>query len=179
MKKFFALIMTLCLLLTAVTVFAENKTDTNTVKTITWNEYKDKKPEGAMTILEDKIGLKMYIPAEFIQRGIPEDQAAKGTLLLMSNKDESAVVNARNVNTDLDKFLAFVAAQGVTDTYPMEINGLKCIAFNVDVEGVPSNVIAFPTKVNTTLVFSFSSANKEQYTEVFRVMAASIQRADS
>ena len=177
MKKFFALIMTLCLMLTAVTVFAEN-TAATPVKQIKWSDFEDKKPEGAMTVLNEKTGLKMYIPAQFIQREITEAQEAEGTLVLLGTADESAVVNARNYAMSLDLFKVGLANSGVNEVTEMEINGLKCINFNVVTNGILSTCVAFPTLKDTVLVFGFSPVN-EANVDTFRLMTASIQKANS
>ena len=92
MKKFFALMLALCLALCAVSAFAEG--NTNEVKQIKWSDFEEKKPEGAMTVIEE-IGMKLFIPQELIQRTVSEEAAAKGIKMVLSNKDETAVVNAQ------------------------------------------------------------------------------------
>ena len=59
----------------------------------------------------------------------------------------------------------------------MDINGVKCTNFNVVAEGVLSTCIAVGTDQGSTLVFSFSPANQDPYTDLFRIMVASLQHA--
>ena len=176
MKKFFALALSLCLMLTAAAAFAETNADT-AVRQIKWSDFEEKKPEGAMTVLDEKIGLKMYIPAQFIQSTLTEEQAAGGVVLLLNTEDQSAVVNAANMPLTLDAFLAGLANSGVTTTTEVEINGLKAVNFNVQTGEVLSTCVAMPTMMDTVLVFSFSPVN-EANADMFRVMAASIQKAN-
>ena len=175
MKKFFALMLALCLALCAVSAFAEG--NTNEVKQIKWSDFEEKKPEGAMTVI-DEIGMELYIPQELIRRTVSEEAAAKGIKMVLSNKDETAVVNAQISPVTLDAFKAALANSGINGITELEINGLKCINFNVTNNNVLSTSFAFQTKDNNTVVFSFSPANVEPNTGLFRIMAASIQAAE-
>ena len=89
---------------------------------------------------------------------------------------QTAVVNARSVPLTLDAFIATLANSGVTTTTPLEINGLQCVNFTVQTDGVLTTCMVFPTANDSVVVFGFTPANVEPYTGLFRLMAASIMK---
>ena len=175
MKKLFAVMMALCVMLTAAAAFAG---ETN-VTTVNWSDHEADaaKIEGQFANVA-QTGLRMFVPAEFKDTEIPKETLDGGTfMVLKSGKEEKAVVNAQLVSVDLASFKAKLESEGKT-VWDMSVNGLSSIQFSVEADGVTTSCFAFGTEKGTTLVFSFTLANQEPYTGLYKVMVSSIQRAE-
>ena len=175
MKKLIAALMSICLIFCCAVSFAGEAAAT----TISWSDYEAEaaKVEGQFANVAD-IGLRMFIPAEFKDTEIPKDAQEGGTfLVLKSDKEEKAVVNAQFLNTDIDTFKAAIEAQGIT-TYETEVNGLQCLQFMVHAGDVATASFAFHSDNGSVVVFSFTPANQEPYTGLYKLMAASLQSAE-
>ena len=175
MKKLIAALMSLCLIVCAAAAFA---TEPEVMK-INWSEYEAQAAnvEGQFANVAET-GLKMFVPTEFKDTDIPEETLKGGTfMVLKSDKEEKAIVNAQLLNVDADTFKAEMEKKGLT-LYATELNGLPCLQFNVETEGITTGCFALPTEKGTMLVFSFSLANQENYANLYKLMAASIQRAE-
>ena len=175
MKKLLAIVMALCLALTAVAVFAESN---ESVKTINWTEYQEKAAAagGELTPINGT-DLQIFIPKEFKETKLDEDAIAKGYIFVLKTEDGKAIANLQLVKLDVEAFKTQVAESGAVNLTAMDINGVKCTNFNVVAEGVLSTCIAVGTDQGSTLVFSFSPANQDPYTDLFRIMVASLQHA--
>ena len=174
MKKLFAVMMALCVMLTAAAAFAGEAAPT----AVNWSDHEADaaKIEGQFANVGET-GLKMFVPAEFKAAGIPQETLDAGTfLVLKTEKNDKAVVNAQIVETGIDTFKAGLEKEGKT-LWEMVLNGLPCTQFSVQAEGVTTVCFAFGTEKGTTLVFSFTLADQEPYTSLYKVMAASIQAA--
>ena len=171
MKKLFAVMMVLCVMLTAA-AFAGETAPT----AVNWSDHEADaaKIEGQFANVA-QTGLRMFVPAEFKAAEIPQDTLDAGTfLVLKTEKNDKAVVNAQIVKTGIDVFKADLQKQGKT-LWEMVLNGLPCTQFSAEAEGVTTVCFAFGTEKGTTLVFSFTLADQEPYTSLYKVMAASIQ----
>ena len=174
MKKLFAVVMALCLMITAVAAFAA-ETDTTAVR---WSDHEADaaKIEGQFATVGNT-GLKMYIPVEFKDTELSQETLDSGTfMVLKTEKEEKAVVNAQVVKKDFDIFNAALKAEGKT-VWEITVNGLPCLEFNMDVGGVVTSCFVFAAEQGRVLVFSFTLANQEPYTSIYKVMAYSIQPA--
>ena len=173
MKKLIALVMALCLALTAVAVFAEDAE-----KKVSWADYQEKAAAagGELTPINGT-DLQIFIPKEFKETKLDDDAIAKGYIFVLKTEDEKAIANLQLVKLDVEAFKTQVAESGAVNLTAMDINGVKCTNFNVVAEGVLSTCIAVGTDQGSTLVFSFSPANQDPYTDLFRIMVASLQHA--
>ena len=174
MKKLFAAMMALCLMLGAFAAFAA-ETDTTVVR---WSDHEADaaKIEGQFATVGNT-GLKMYIPAEFKDTELSQETLDSGTfMVLKTEKEEKAVVSAQVVKKDFDSFKAALKAEGKT-VWDITVNGMPCLEFNVDVNGVVTSCFVFAAEQGKVLVFNFTLGNQEPYTSIYKVMASSIQPA--
>ncbi len=172
MKKLFAALLSLSLILFSFAAFAEEPVAVN------WSEYEAQAAEidGQFARIGDT-GLKMFIPAQFKDTELSDETLAGGIFMVLKPEEENAVVNAQVVPADIDVFKATLANQGVS-TWETVVNGISFTQFTVESNGILNASFALPTMQNTTLVFSFTPANQEPYTSLFKVMAASLQVAE-
>ena len=175
MKKLAAVLMTLCLILTAAAAFADDAEPS----VVNWSDYEaDAAGIDGQFALISETGLKMFIPAEFTDTELSEETLAAGTfMVLKSGKEEKALVTAQLVAVDLDAFKTAMQKQGAA-LYDTVLNGLPCCQFNVEAEGVTTACFAFGTEQGGVLMFGFTLSNQEPYTSLYKVMASSIQLAD-
>ena len=173
MKKLFAVMMALCLMLTAA-AFAEG---TDTV-TINWADHEAEAAniQGVFGNISTS-GLKMFVPDEFENQEISEETLNSGIILVLkSNKEEKAVVNAQVMNGDIATVKATLEQQGAT-VRNATINGIPGITFTAGSNGVVAACFGFSTTAGATLIFTFANADQEPYTNLYKVMASSIQLA--
>ena len=176
MKKLFIVFLVLNLMVAAVAAFAGEAAAPTVVN---WSEHEAdaSKIEGQFGDVS-KTGLKMFVPAEFKDTEIPKEVLDGGTfMVLKSAKEEKAVVKAQFVAVDAASFKTKLQSEGKT-VWDTVINGLPCLQFSVDVDGVTTSCFAFATESSAVVVFSFSLVNQEPYTSLYKVMASSIQRAE-
>ncbi len=170
MKKLFAALLSLCLILSAFAAFAEEEPTI-----VNWSDYETQaaEMEGQFATI-GSTGLKMFIPSQFKDTEISDETLASGIFMVLKPEEENAVVNAQVVPMDIELFKATLDNQGVS-TWETVINGISFIQFTVEADGILNASFALPTTENTTLVFSFAPVNQEPYTSLFKVMAASMQ----
>ena len=147
MKKLFAVMMALCLMLGAFAAFAA-ETDTTVVR---WSDHE-----------ADAAKFETLDSGTF--------------MVLKTEKEEKAVVSAQVVKKDIDSFKAALKAEGKT-VWDITVNGMPCLEFNVDVNGVVTSCFVFAAEQGKVLVFNFTLGNQEPYTSIYKVMASSIQPA--
>ena len=172
MKKLIAALMSLCLIFCAAAAFA----DEADVIRINWSEYEAQAAdmEGQFASIA-QTGLKMFVPDEFKDTDLSEETLQSGTfMVLRSDREEKAIVNAQILPIDLATFKAGMESRGLT-LYATELNGLSCLQFNAETDGVTTSCFVFGTEDGRVLVFGFTLSDREPYTGLYRVMAASIQ----
>ena len=64
------------------------------------------------------------------------------------------------------------------EAWQVEVNGLKGYQFMIEAEGVSTACLAIGTEKGTVLTFNFTLVDQEPYTGQYKVMAASIKRAE-
>lgn len=172
MKKLFAALLSLCLILSA---FAASAEEESTAAIVNWSDYEAlaAEMEGQFAAIGNT-GLKMFIPAQFKDTEISDEMLASGIFMVLKPEEDNAVANAQVVQMDIELFRATLANQGVS-TWETVINGISFIQFTVEADGILNSSFALPTTQNTTLVFSFAPVNQEPYISLFKVMAASLQ----
>ena len=172
MKKLMGVLMILCLMVTAVTAAFAGEAPT----IVNWSDHEADaaKIEGQFGSVS-KTGLKMFVPNEFKDTEIPQENLENGTfMVLKSDKEDKAVVNGQFVAVDANSFKAELQNMGKT-VWDTVINGLPCIQFSAETEGVTTSCFAFSTENGGVVVFSFTLANQVPYTSLYKVMASSIQ----
>ena len=175
MKKLVAVLMILCLAVSAAAVFAEDA-EPNIVQ---WSDYAADAAgiEGEFAHISST-GLIMFIPAEFKDSEISEEALAGGKIMVLKTENEErAVVSAQVIEYDVETFLGSIVNEGVTVWHTI-LNGLNCYQFNLDTLGVVTSCIVYSTEQGGSLIFSFTLSDEEPYASMYKVMAASIQPAE-
>ncbi len=173
MKKMFAALLSLCLMLSCIAAFAEAPAEV-----IDWSDYEAKaaNEEGGFAEIGNT-GLKMFVPARFQDTELSKETLESGIFMVLKPEGENAVVNAQVVPMDIDSFRATLEKQGVT-LWDVTVNGIRFTYFSVETNGAMTYSFALPTEENTTLVFGFAAEDMEAYADLFKLMAASLQAAD-
>ncbi len=171
MKKLFAALLSLCLMLTACAALADEPT------TVNWSDFEAKAAnvEGQFATVGDT-GLKMFIPAQFKDTPITEETLKTGTFMVLRTEDGKAVVTAQLVPKDVESFKAAMQQQGHS-IWETIVNNIHFAQFSVEANGTTSAGFALPTESGKTVVFGFAPANQEPYTDLFKMMVASLQVA--
>ena len=175
MKKLIAALMSLCLIICAAAAFAADAAP----QKINWSDYEAPAAnvEGQFANVAET-GLKMFVPAEFKDTDIPEETLKGGTfMVLKSDKEEKAVINAQILPVSLDAFKAEMETAGKM-VWSIEVNGLPCCQVIIEADGVSTACLAFGTEKGSVLTFNFTLVDQEPYTSLYKTMAASIQRAE-
>ena len=174
MKKLIAALLSLCLMLSAVAVFAEAPA----VKELNWSTYAEEasKVEGSLENV-NSTDLKMFVPAQFQDSAISEEAVQKGHFLLLKSTDGKAVVTGQILPLPMDVVMAGIA-QSVKGLEEGKINGIAVKSFAVESDGVVSKCIAIGTNQNSVIMFSFTPANDPNFVNLFKLMAASLQHAE-
>ena len=178
MKKLIAVLMIMCLAVTAVTSLAE-ETETEQI-VVNWSDYEADAAgiEGDFAHLS-QTGLIMFIPAEFKDSEISDEGLDRGTFMVLKNENEGrAIVSGQAAELDMDTFLADLQSQGIT-IWETVLNGLNCYQFNIEAAGILTSCVAFRTDQDGTIfVFSFTLSDQEPYASLYKVMVSSIQLAE-
>lgn len=175
MKKLLALVMSLCMLLTAAAFAEESET-----VAINWADFEEAAAsvEGQFTKISD-IGIMMYIPADFKDTEISEEALNAGTFfVLQSQTEEKALVSGVMTQVDISSFATAVAQQGIAVKL-VNVNGLNGIQFAQAIDGIVTISFGFGTDAGATILLSFSYPQEtpDPFTDLYRMMAASIQAA--
>ena len=177
MKNLFAALLCLCLMLTGIAALAEGSAQEPTVVNFSDYEAKAATMEGHFAKVSET-GLMMFVPAEFKDMELSEEAKANGTFMILKVDGKDVAVTGQLVKGDVEKVAAAAAADGHS-TWNTIINGEKYVQFSVATNGTLTANFAFPTTDGNTLVFTFAMAEnlKDAYTDMFKVMAASLQPA--
>ena len=173
MKKLFAALLSLCLLLTGVAAIAEGTADQPIIVNVADYESQIAATEGQFATI-GATGLKMFVPAEFKDTQLTEEARNNGMLMLLKAEGKDVAVTSQVVDTDRESYIALAAAAGHT-TRETIINGVKYIQFSVVSNGNIATSFALPTTDGRT--FAFAENLKDAYTDVIKMMAASLQPA--
>ena len=171
MKKLFAALMSLCLILTGLTVFAESPA----VNELNWADYQEaaSKVEGQLAHL-NSTDLAMFVPAQFKDSEISAEAAQQGHFLLLKSEDGKAVVSGQILPLSYDVFMSGVKDK-VDHLSKGKVNGIECTTFTTEVDGVMNSTIVFSTNDGRVIVLTFSPSNSEAYLDLFKIMGASLQ----
>ncbi len=178
MKKLIAAFLSLCLMLSAVAAFA-GEAGGSAARKVSWSEFEAQAAQdGGRFMPISQTGLKIFIPSSLKEAPIPEEEQQKGiVLVLKSDSDEKVIVNAQYMPIDIDSFKVLLAQQGVVNISDMEMNGLPFSQFALTTDGAVTVCFFTSPAEGKVLTLSFTPASQAPYTELFRMMAASIQAA--
>ena len=127
MKKAIALILSLMLAIASAAACAEN---------LEWKDGKtdDVMPAGEFHTFEEA-GLKAWIPSYMDEVELTEEDRTQGFLAYFSQSDNSHMISAVYVETDLKTQEEYVQAletiKGVSDISAITVNGLPAVFYNL------------------------------------------------
>ena len=170
MKKLFAAILALCLMLSVAAA--------ETVDTITWDAVEGNLADMGLTgdfYALEVLGLKIWIPTGLDPQEVPEEDAAAGRLAMFTAEDGSyLVVDAGNVEgMTIDGLLESTqAAEGLTDVEMVIANGLSFVIYRSEELNCWS---ASLVDTNSNVINFLLGPAEDGSKEAFSVIVASIQ----
>ena len=170
MKRFLAALTAAILMLCAVPALAE---------TITWAEVSEAAAafdEEAQFIDIADLGLKMWVPADFISVDLSEEYLSAGNIFFLMTEDAARIisVNYLEMNGTLSDFAAeAVQTEGYADVEECVINNIPCVTLT-DVES-DLVMVVFATDAGYAIIFTFSPISDEAFQPIAALMMASIQ----
>ena len=174
MKKLFALLLALCLMLCAC-AYAEKTAEIN------WADVEEKAAqiEGQFAPIAD-LGVMMYIPSIFGSVEVSDEQKAAGVIALLSTADGAGRISFTYQDLggmDGDAFVAELEKAGATDIEVAVLNGRNALSYDLVVNGVKSSNVVIDVDETKILTISFAPMDDEGFAELAGILTASIQDA--
>ena len=174
MKKLFALLMALCLMLCAC-AYAEE------TKEINWSDFEEQAAqiEGQFCPIAD-LGVMMYIPSIFGKVELADEQKAAGVIALLSTADGAGRISFTYQDLgdmDADTYLDELAKAGATDFEVAVLNGRNALSYDLVVNDVKTTNVVVEIEDAKMLTISFAPMDDEGFAELAGILTASIQDA--
>ena len=170
MKKFFAILLALCLFTGVALAEAVE---------INWSDVEasvtEAGIEGDFAAISD-IGVKMFIPTVFQDVELSDEDVADGFICYLTTEDQSGnvlVFYADAEGLSLEDFAAGLPEAGATDVELGTLNGIPVVTYaQADNDSVN---VSMMTDAGNIVVFCFNPASDEGFQGVAAIMSASIQ----
>ena len=174
MKKLFALLMALCLMLCAC-AYAEE------TKEINWSDFEEQAAqiEGQFCPIAD-LGVMMYIPSIFGTVELSDEQKAAGVIALLSTADGAGRISFTYQDLgdmEADAYLEELAKAGATDFEVAVLNGRNALSYDLVVNDVKTTNVVVEIEDAKMLTISFAPMDDEGFAELAGILTASIQDA--
>ena len=174
MKKLFALLMALCLMLCAC-AYAEE------TKEINWSDFEEQAAqiEGQFCPIAD-LGVMMYIPSIFGTVELSDEQKAAGVIALLSTADGAGRISFTYQDLgdmEADAYLEELAKAGATDFEVAVLNGRNALSYDLVVNDVKTTNVVVEIEDAKMLTISFAPMDDEGFAELAGILTASIQNA--
>lgn len=174
MKKLFALLMALCLMLCAC-AYAEE------TKEINWSDFEEQAAqiEGQFCPIAD-LGVMMYIPSIFGTVELSDEQKAAGVISLLSTADGAGRISFTYQDLgdmEADAYLEELAKAGATDFEVAVLNGRNALSYDLVVNDVKTTNVVVEIEDAKMLTISFAPMDDEGFAELAGILTASIQNA--
>ena len=185
MKKLFALILAVLMVLGCVAVASAEQAQT---LQLNWEEYAaeiEASEEAKATLAGDfvtmeEIALKLYNPAAFEQVELTDEDREAGYIAYFAmGEDKGVGIQYVDVGgMSLEEY-----AQRLTEEYGYEcmdavVNGLPALAYSFTEDDRETAVLAFSTENGDILAFSLVPANHKGFAAVATGLLASVQAAE-
>ena len=185
MKKLFALILAVLMVLGCVAVASAEQAQT---LQLNWEEYAaeieaSEEAKAALSgdfVTMEEIALKIYIPAAFEQAELTDEDREAGYIAYFTMAEDQGIglqyVDMSGVS--LEEY-----AQRLTEEYGFEcmnavVNGLPALAYSFTENDRETSVLAFSTEMGYILEIAFAPTNDEGFAAVATVLMASVQAAE-
>ena len=174
MKKLFALLLALCLMLCAC-AYAEETNEIN------WADVEEKAAqiEGQFAPIAD-LGVMMYIPSIFGSVEVSDEQKAAGVIALLSTADGAGRISFTYQDLgdmEADAYLEELAKAGATDFEVAVLNGRNALSYDLVVNDVKTTNVVVEIEDAKMLTISFAPMDDEGFAELAGILTASIQNA--
>ena len=168
MKKLFALMLALCLML-GCTALADVE--------VNWEDVEDAVEGGDFVTIEE-LGLDIWIPDDYVDMELDESYTSVGYFKLFGAEDGSGAVAFQYIEAaaDVDLLEAVNAIEGASGAESMIINGLPCV--NFDLLEQNASCLAFNTQKGNILVITFAPISSDDFKAKAQFIMASIQSAE-
>ena len=184
MKKLFALILAVLMVLGCVAVASAEQAQT---LQLNWEEYAaeiEASEEAKATLAGDfvtmeEIALKLYIPAAFEQVELTDEDREAGYIAYFAMGEDMGI-GIQYVDADgmsLEEYAQRLTEDGIECTNAV-VNGLPALAYSFTEDDRETAVLAFSTETGYILEISFVPANDKGFAAVATVVMASVQAAE-
>ena len=184
MKKLFALILAVLMVLGCVAVASAEQAQT---LQLNWEEYAaeiEASEEAKATLAGDfvtmeEIALKLYIPAAFEQVELTDEDREAGYIAYFAMGEDMGI-GIQYVDADgmsLEEYAQRLTEDGIECTNAV-VNGLPALAYSFTENDRETAVLAFSTEKGYILEISFVPANDKGFAAVATVVMASVQAAE-
>ena len=184
MKKLFALILAVLMVLGCVAVASAEQAQT---LQLNWEEYAaeiEASEEAKATLAGDfgtmeEIALKLYIPAAFEQVELTDEDREAGYIAYFAMGEDMGI-GIQYVDADgmsLEEYAQRLTEDGIECTNAV-VNGLPALAYSFTEDDRETAVLAFSTEKGYILEISFVPANDKGFAAVATVVMASVQAAE-
>jgi len=172
MKKFLAVVMALCLMMTCA--LAEEAPALN------WEDFEPILEAGGVTgqfYTFDEVAVAIWMPEGLNPVELTEDDVANGYIGYFMPEDESAAVSIVYVDVNgmtLEEYGEYLASEaGATDIEVGTVNGLSCVSYNLPEQDSVS--VTFTTEMGYALEVTCAPMSEENAELVWGAVIASIQ----
>ena len=184
MKKLFALILAVLMVLGCVAVASAEQAQT---LQLNWEEYAaeiEASEEAKATLAGDfvtmeEIALKLYIPAAFEQVELTDEDREAGYIAYFAMGEDMGI-GIQYVDADgmsLEEYAQRLTEDGIECTNAV-VNGLPALAYSFTEDDRETAVLAFSTEKGYILEIAFVPANDKGFAAVATVVMASVQAAE-
>ena len=184
MKKLFALILAVLMVLGCVAVASAEQAQT---LQLNWEDYAaeiEASEEAKATLAGDfvtmeEIALKLYIPAAFEQVELTDEDREAGYIAYFAMGEDMGI-GIQYVDADgmsLEEYAQRLTEDGIECTNAV-VNGLPALAYSFTEDDRETAVLAFSTEKGYILEISFVPANDKGFAAVATVVMASVQAAE-
>ena len=184
MKKLFALILAVLMVLGCVAVASAEQAQT---LQLNWEEYAaeieaSEEAKAALSgdfVTMEEIALKLYIPAAFEQVELTDEDREAGYIAYFAMGEDMGI-GIQYVDADgmsLEEYAQRLTEDGIECTNAV-VNGLPALAYSFTEDDRETAVLAFSTEKGYILEISFVSANDKGFAAVATVVMASVQAAE-
>ena len=184
MKKLFALILAVLMVLGCVAVASAEQAQT---LQLNWEEYAaeieaSEEAKAALSgdfVTMEEIALKIYIPAAFEQAELTDEDREAGYIAYFAMGEDMGI-GIQYVDADgmsLEEYAQRLTEDGIECTNAV-VNGLPALAYSFTEDDRETAVLAFSTEKGYILEISFVPANDKGFAAVATVVMASVQAAE-
>lgn len=179
MKKLTALLLTLCMLLTAGFALAEEAT----LPEIKWSDVESTITEAGWKgnfVTLDEVAVKVWVPSVMSAVELTDEDRETGYIAYYATADQSAAMSVMYVDLDgmdLDAYAEeLTKLEDVAEIQQGILNGLNALTYTLP--DTNTACITFTTEAGYVLEFAFAPMNDEGFAAVATVVMASIQAAE-